>query len=914
MASDSLRRFVSRRPGVVAGFWFALAVAVGVTAPDLSRLAAEGQAKALGEEAESRRASEAIAKAWPDQAYESLAVAVLYRPDGLTDADRAYARRLATAFEGGDRPRELLRVIGPNSEAEVAERLVSSDRSVELLALPLSTHFVRPTTHEAVRRLQEIAGRPDLAAPAGLQLRWTGNAVIGRDYMGGVQTSLDRAAVATVVLLLVVLLAVYRSLWLSLVPLATIGVSLVVARGLLAWMNLAGWEISSLVELFLVAVLFGSGTDFCLFISWRFAEAWDPADPVGAMETTLKRSTLALLTSAGTVIVGLSLMGVNKFKLFSTTGPSVAVGLVLTLAATLSLTPALLVLLARYRPKAFRGITAPSSGMWGRVGRAAMARPLASWLGVLLVMIPLAAFGLRSKVVQDILTELPDSTPSAQTYRLISSKFEPGVMSPLTVVLQSDTDLRTSEGLALIDDLCRYVSRNRNVAEVRSATQPLGSPEPLKRARIASRLGEVREGFGQIASGATDLEKGLSEGALKLKAALWLEAKTGLSVLGAPPASTAPARGAKAPAPGANAAPGGRKPTVPVLGTGLLSYSTGGGNAEGAPAPAKKDDPRNRQVEELLRAAEGAGQIAAGAGRARRELGTILNDPVGRQALDRLLIDAGTVADHPELNRSFNTYISADGRRARIDIAKTERVFSAAAMDGVVTLRRKVNEFLDGVDGLRVTATVAGADADSADVRALTRADQFRSWFIIPIGVFFVLLASLRDPLACVNLVATMLLTYAFALGATYLVFVTGLGAEGIDWKVPYFLFVLLVAVGVDYNVFLMARLHEETSVWGLRQGIVRAIGQTGGLITSAAAITACSFASFLASPLGSLRQLGFALVVGITVDALLVRPLLVPCGHWLLSRWGRGRAGQSEHGVVAPVLPTRLAGAGVTD
>jgi RND superfamily putative drug exporter len=148
-----------------------------------------------------------------------------------------------------------------------------------------------------------------------------------------------------------------------------------------------------------------------------------------------------------------------------------------------------------------------------------------------------------------------------------------------------------------------------------------------------------------------------------------------------------------------------------------------------------------------------------------------------------------------------------------------------------------------------------------------------------------VLLIALRDPLACFNLVATMVLTYVFALGTTRVLFVTILGADGLDWKVPYFLFVLLVAVGVDYNVFLMSRLQEESFKQGLRNGIVRAIEHTGGLITSAAAITACSFASFLFSPLASLRQLGFALVVGIVVDAVLVRPLLVPCGHWLLHR-----------------------------
>jgi putative drug exporter of the RND superfamily len=122
------------------------------------------------------------------------------------------------------------------------------------------------------------------------------------------------------------------------------------------------------------------------------------------------------------------------------------------------------------------------------------------------------------------------------------------------------------------------------------------------------------------------------------------------------------------------------------------------------------------------------------------------------------------------------------------------------------------------------------------------------------------------------------------------LLFVTILGDAGIDWKVPYFLFVLLVAVGVDYNVFLMARLGEESRRRALEAAIIRAVDQTGGLITSAAAITVCSFASFLFSPLSSLRQLGFALDVGITVDALVVRPVLVPCGHWLMKRRGDGR------------------------
>jgi RND superfamily putative drug exporter len=307
-------------------------------------------------------------------------------------------------------------------------------------------------------------------------------------------------------------------------------------------------------------------------------------------------------------------------------------------------------------------------------------------------------------------------------------------------------------------------------------------------------------------------------------------------------------------------------------------------------------------ISELARAADGARQIAEGATRAHREVSTILADPVGRRALDRLLVTSETVKANPDLHKSFDAYITPDGRRARLDLTQADRVFSEGAMDQVETLRKRLAEYLAESDGPHVTATIAGVNAESADIRALTRSDQLQSWFVIPIGVFLVLLAALRDPRACLNLVVTMLLTYAVALGATHLAFVTGLGAEGIDWKVPYFLFVLLVAVGVDYNVFLMARLNEESGALGLRKGIARAVGQTGGLISSAAAITACSFASFLSSPLVSLQQLGFALVVGIAVDALLVRPLLVPCGHWLLTR-RRGVPPQVGHEVPQPGL-----------
>ena len=476
---------------------------------------------------------------------------------------------------------------------------------------------------------------------------------------------------------------------------------------------------------------------------------------------------------------------------------------------------------------------------------------------------------------------MPEDTPSADALRLVARKFGAGIAAPLTVVLESDENLRDSQGLALIDDLSRKLARQKWLVEVRSATQPLGSTEPLDPARLSNRLAAVNSGFRQIEAGADQLRNGLADGLAKLKAARWLIGKTGL----------------QAPQPGGPVDPNSdeAKANREAISNGFQragSFLLGGRGALSAPAPSAEKSPTppaetpDPTIEQLAQAAAGASRIADGIRRASTEISTILADPVGRRSLDRLLVNSETVRDHPELRESFHTYITPDGHASRFDLTQSARVFSGEAMDEVVALRQKLRDRLDEEsEPMKVHAIVAGPNAESADIRALTRADQVQSWFVIPIGVFVVLLVALRDPMACLNLVVTMLLTYLFALGATHFLFITCLGSEGLDWKVPYFLFVLLVAVGVDYNVFLMARFHEEVGLLGLRAGIGRAVAQTGGLISSAAAITAVSFASFLFSPLGSLRQLGFALVVGIGVDALLVRPLLVPCGQWLLHR-----------------------------
>lgn len=128
-------------------------------------------------------------------------------------------------------------------------------------------------------------------------------------------------------------------------------------------------------------------------------------------------------------------------------------------------------------------------------------------------------------------------------------------------------------------------------------------------------------------------------------------------------------------------------------------------------------------------------------------------------------------------------------------------------------------------------------------------------------------------------------MSYAGTLGITVLLFNYLLGYPGLDWKVQFFMFVLLVALGEDYNILIMSRIKEETAVYGVREGVRRAVAMTGSIITSAGIIMAGTFAALMTSPLISMVELGFAVALGVLIDTFVVRPLLVPAIVLLLDR-----------------------------
>lgn len=179
-----------------------------------------------------------------------------------------------------------------------------------------------------------------------------------------------------------------------------------------------------------------------------------------------------------------------------------------------------------------------------------------------------------------------------------------------------------------------------------------------------------------------------------------------------------------------------------------------------------------------------------------------------------------------------------------------------------------------------------GATASIRDLKRSTDRDQIRINIYVSLAVFLVLMTLLRKPALCAYLILTVIFSYLVTLGASYILFryTTGPQFSGLDWKVPVYLFTLLLALGEDYNVLFMSRVTEEQPKHGAVPGILIALTKTGGIISSCGVIMAGTFASLMTGSLAGMVQLGFALAFGVMIDTFIVRPILVPAYLVLLN------------------------------
>jgi RND superfamily putative drug exporter len=172
-----------------------------------------------------------------------------------------------------------------------------------------------------------------------------------------------------------------------------------------------------------------------------------------------------------------------------------------------------------------------------------------------------------------------------------------------------------------------------------------------------------------------------------------------------------------------------------------------------------------------------------------------------------------------------------------------------------------------------------GVTVSSRDLAQVTEEDRLRVNALVLSGIFVILLLLVRRLWLAAYLLLTVLFSYYCTLGATAIIGTmwSGRPLGQVDWRVPFFLFTILVAVGEDYNILLITRVLQERKRHGTEEGTRRALARTGGTITSCGLIMAGTFATLMLAGLGTLVQIGFALAFGVLLDTFVVRPFLVP-------------------------------------
>jgi RND superfamily putative drug exporter len=249
------------------------------------------------------------------------------------------------------------------------------------------------------------------------------------------------------------------------------------------------------------------------------------------------------------------------------------------------------------------------------------------------------------------------------------------------------------------------------------------------------------------------------------------------------------------------------------------------------------------------------------------------------------------VLTRDDFKKAATAFVSPDGHAVRYLVQTKLDPFSTAAMD-------QVNPITDAARGAQPNTALAdahismgGVSAGLRDTRDYYHADFHFFVAATIIIVLLIMILLLRAIVAPVYLIASVVISYLSALGLGVLVFQVGLGQE-LHWSVPGLTFILLVAVGADYNLLLISRIRDE-SPHGIRIGVIRTVTSTGGVITSAGLIFAASMLGLMVASITTMIQVGFVIGVGILLDTFLVRTITVPAmaaivgrANWWPYRW----------------------------
>jgi putative drug exporter of the RND superfamily len=978
-----LADLVVRWPWVVIGAWLAMALVLPLTFPSLGEMAEKHPLVILPSDAPSSITATKMAEAFEESGSDNLVVVAFINETGLVPADEATYRKVVDALR--DDVTDVASVQDFLSTPQLRPFLTSEDKTTWVLPVSLEGELGTPRAFDSFNRVASIVKHNVVnqqGADGPLTVYATGPAATAADLTVAGQQDRLPIEIAIAILVLAVLLLVYRSAVTMLLPLVTIGSSLVIAQAVVAgYSQLTGSGVSNQSIVFLSAIMAGAGTDYAVFLISRYHDYLRrDADFDQAVKAAMISIGKVITASAATVGITFLVMSFTQMGVFKTIGVSAAIGVGVAFLAAVTLLPAILVVAGpRGWVKPRRELTAR---LWRRSGIRIVRRPVPHLVASLLVLVLLASFAAVARFNYDDRKAVAASAPSSVGYAALERHFPVSQSIPQYILVQSPHDLRTPQALADLEQMASRIAQLPDVSLVSGATRPLGEVPPEFRATfqagivgdrlaagsaqigqrtgdldelatgadtLADSLGDVRAQVNSIAASIQSLLDEFSslrtqysgdrlvrdvETAAKLVDSInklgnamganfaavedvfaWLGpvllALNGNAVCDANPSCSATRAQFQRLDDAGNDGSLDRinelagelqsfenrqtlNATMNKL-NGALTTVAEAAREMGLDKPGGVEAGLSDLQQNADRLAGGSRQVAdgvddliaqvklmaAGLNQASAFLLTMRHDAAG-SSMAGFNIPA-EVLNAVEFQKAAEAFISPDGHSVRYLIQTKLNPFSSESMD-------QVNAINDVARGAQPNTALADASISMGGFPAALRdtRDYYESdiRFIIVTALIVVLLTLvllLRSIVAPLYLVGSVVLSYFAAIGIGVLTFQVILGEE-LHWSVPPLAFVVLVAVGADYNMLFVSRLRDESPL-SVRYGVIRTLSSTGGVITAAGLIFAASMAGLLFSSIAIVVQGGFVIGVGILLDTFVVRTITVPAVAALVGR-----------------------------
>ncbi len=832
---------------LVLVLWLALLAVVTLALPDLGSVVTHHAVPNLPDSSTVIQAENLLQRVDPTHHARSSAVLVLQGDGTLTPAQLSYFSQAVRRIGSHASTYNLSSIVDANVVgAALRSQFVSKDGCTVLAVAGFPTDSMSDASMNGVVALRDALANP----PAGTRTYVTGDAAIRRDTVKASQDGVQKTGGVTVLLVLLILLVVYRAPLAALVPLVAIGLSFLTTSRIVAVLGEHGLPVSSFTQTFLIAVLFGAGTDYCLLFLSRFREELylKQGDRHSALDRTLAGVGKTVVFSGLTVLVSFTTLFFAGFGIYRSAA-GVCIGLAITLLACFTLVPALLGVLgpALFWPRHPKpGAEHPDSRIWGWTARVATAKPWITVAVVLVILAPIALF-FQGQRTFDPLAEYSSSLPSIEGLHAVSQGFGTGRALPMSIVLQTSSNLHTPAGLTTINRISQTLAAQSVVQEIDSASQPAGSP--IAAFRLTTRDSQVAQGIAALQSGATQLASGLSASA------------SGLQQI----QQSVAARGGTST---------------------LLAQSLGRVNIA------------------LRQEAQGAARLAATAVRLHDALAA--GAGAEAQGDPGFYVPAPAIDQNATLRQALDAYISPDGHIAKITVILKGNPYAETAIDAVPRLVDAAQVALSASPINTGTVRPAQTTPEQWNLNNVSQDDFLRTAVLVLVTVLVLLIALLRSVVAPLYVIFSLVIAYFVTMTAIQWVFVDVVGKPGVSWAVPFFMFFLLVALGVDYSIFLMSRYDEEyvrrSNAGAAMNATLRAMGI---VIFSAAMIMAGTFGSLTASGMTTLLEIGTGIIIGLLLYTVIMLGFFVPAcatiagsGHyWPLKRTPVEQGGEDRAG-----------------